>query len=548
MKNNRTSSTAKVASDQKDLCAIDVLWKLSWVPTIFGGMKEGRLLNVDLSGATLETKNYLRVGDYISLRLENTDVSKKADKFSSGIFDPRKIFRRNRVSAEITTNITYALDPRSEESRYVYEVAFMAATRERGKVFVNSTLPWMALILFVLGTINVIYLKSFNVKYFNYQVFLNSYSLVVSFYILSRFFFSCFYRPPKYVGYLPNISVIIACFNEGDSIRKTIDCIYKSDYPSDRIEVIAVNDGSTDNTLDEMRLAGADHRTLKVINFEKNLGKRHGMAAGTRAARGEILVFIDSDSFVERHTLRKLVQGFVNREVGAICGHANVTNTAKNFLTKMQQVRYFVAFRIIKAAESIFSTVACCSGCLAAYRREYVMEILDQWLNQTFLGNEATFGDDRSLTNYMLKKYRVIYDSEAVCTTIVPEKYGKFFRQQLRWKKSWLRETLIGCRFMWKRHPVACFFYYLGAMFPLMAPIVILNALVFPLFTIHSLSYVYIYGAFLMAMLYSLVYLIFYRDRVWLYGIAFSFFYMTVLVWQTYYAMFTVRRNHWGTR
>jgi hyaluronan synthase len=272
------------------------------------------------------------------------------------------------------------------------------------------------------------------------------------------------------------------------------------------------------------------------------------MAAGARLAKGEILVYVDSDSFVARDAFSQIVQDFRNPEVGAVCGHANVANANKNLLTKMQEVRYYVAFRVVKAAESLFSAVVCCSGCLAAYRRSCVMEILDEWENQAFLGVPATFGDDRSMTNYMLRQNRVVYNANAVCSTLVPERYVQFFKQQLRWKKSWVRETLIASCFMWKRHPIAAFFFYLGSLFPIISPLVVAKALVLPLATTSTISYLYIYGATLMAALYGLYYLGRVRKRLWWYGICFSFFYMTILVWQTYYALFAVRQNHWGTR
>jgi hyaluronan synthase len=342
--------------------------------------------------------------------------------------------------------------------------------------------------------------------------------------------------------------VVVACKNEEAAIGQTIDCIYASDYPGDRLDVIAVNDGSTDQTLAEMRRAQDRHPGLRVVDFGRNLGKRQGMATGARMARGEILVYVDSDSFIRRDTLRQLVQGFANPDVGAVCGHAYIQNANRNFLTRMQEVRYFVAFRVVKAAESVFGTVACCSGCLAAYRRRYVMPILDSWLKQTFLDTPATFGDDRSLTNFMLRRYRVIYNPDAVCSTLAPESWRQFFRQQLRWKKSWVRETLIGAGFMWRRHPLAAFFYYLGAIFPIVSPAVAFNALVYPPLVGGRISLLYIYGVTLMATLYGLYYLGKKRSSLWVYGAAFSVFYMLVLVWQTYYALLTVRHNHWGTR
>jgi hyaluronan synthase len=142
----------------------------------------------------------------------------------------------------------------------------------------------------------------------------------------------------------------------------------------------------------------------------------------------------------------------------------------------------------------------------------------------------------------------VIYNSRAVCSTIVPETYRQFFKQQLRWKKSWVRETFLASRFMWRRHPMAAFFFYLGGIFPVISPVVAFNALILPVFNADPVSLLYVYGATLMSGLYGLYYLARMRSRLWVYGVAFSFFYMFLLVWQTYYALLTVRRNHWGTR
>ena len=102
------------------------------------------------------------------------------------------------------------------------------------------------------------------------------------------------------------------------------------------------------------------------------------MAAGIRATDAEIIAFVDSDSVLEPDALRALVQGFADERVGAICGHADVAQPATSpWLTRMQAVRYFVAFRVVKAAESVFSAVTCCSGCFSAYRRAAIVPHLD---------------------------------------------------------------------------------------------------------------------------------------------------------------------------
>jgi len=186
--------------------------------------------------------------------------------------------------------------------------------------------------------------------------------LLVSAFILSRLVLAFLYRPPRDTGHRPDVSVIVACKNEEPAIRRTLECIFRSDYPAEKLDVIAVDDGSTDGTLSEMRRAQGDHPSLRIIAFDRNRGKRHAMAEGAQVARGEVLVYVDSDSFLRPDAVLKLASSFADRNVGAVCGHAEVQNARANFLTRMQEVRYYVAFRVVKAAESVFSAVTCCSG------------------------------------------------------------------------------------------------------------------------------------------------------------------------------------------
>jgi len=500
------------------------------------------LLDIGFGGARISTFHPLKKGMWIHPITYDNSAKRKG---SVSILDSCWNDKAKIVWEE---NEHQEQGKESAKTNYIYGLEF--ANRPEGvfKYRLYKLLPKLMMILIGLGIVNLVYLKWFNLFYYWYDPIVHTYSLFIGVFILSRFVLAVFYSPPPDKGFLPTITIIIACKNEEDSIRKTIDCVYRSDYPEDRLEVIVVNDGSTDGTLKEMKMAKQENPTLRVVNFEENKGKRAGMAIGAKMAKGEVLVYIDSDSFIQRDGLNKIVQGFVDVDVGAVCGHAHVTNAGKNFLTKMQEVRYFIAFRVIKAAESLFSNVTCCSGCFAAYRREYVMPILNAWLHQKFLGTQATFGDDRSLTNFMLKKYRVIYHSDAVCTTIVPEKYGIFFRQQLRWKKSWIRECFLASHFMWRKHPCAAFSFYGSVLFPLVGPFIILKAVFLPILGYGPVSTLYLYGAILISFLFSLVYLVFNRKGLWIYGVSFSIFYILFLAWQTYYALFTVRKNHWGTR
>jgi hyaluronan synthase len=176
--------------------------------------------------------------------------------------------------------------------------------------------------------------------------------------------------------------------------------------------------------------------------------------------------FIDSDSFVEKNTAREIVKYFIDGKVGAVAGHTFVANAEKNLLTKMQSVRYFIAFKAYKSAEALFGTVTCCSGCCSAYRRSYILPFINEWRNQRFLGVKCTYGDDRSLTNYLLRRgYKTVFSPTATAHTFVPETVSQYLRQQLRWKKSWFRENLMAGLFIWKRNPLMSLSFYLRIYF-----------------------------------------------------------------------------------
>ena len=392
-------------------------------------------------------------------------------------------------------------------------------------------------------------LKSRNVISFWYQPVLQIYSLAAALYILSRAGLAMLYKEPEDVGYLAAISVIIAVKNEEAVIARTVKHCFESRYPQDLLEVLVVDDGSTDGTWKVLQELQVQYPHLRIHQFEKNQGKRHAMAYGATNAKGKLLVFIDSDSLVEPEGFYRIVLPFANKRVGAVAGHTLVIIEDDNFISKMEAVRYFVSQRVMKAAESFFGAVTCCPGPFSAYRRDAVMNVLPQWLGQRFLGTAATFGDDRSLTNFILRSYEVVYHAGARCATYVPRDWMIFFRQQLRWKKSWIRETTIAVRFMWRKHPAAVLAYYGSVLITIASPLIAFRALLYLPFTGGGISYApYLIGLLLVYALLGLIYHFFTQEKHWYYGMAFAMMYVFVLSFQNYYALLTVHKNHWGTR
>lgn len=405
------------------------------------------------------------------------------------------------------------------------------------------------LVAIVLGV--VVYKAAF-IEMLVVDPFFAAYGLLVSGYIVSRFVISLFYRPGRPQGIEPHVAIVMPAFNEEAAIAQSLRSLLALDYPAAKLQIVAINDGSSDGTLRELEtVAARAEGRVTVIDFPENRGKRAAMAAGIRATDAEIVAFVDSDSVLEPDAMRVLVQGFNDPKVGAICGHADVLNVRATWLTRMQAVRYFVAFKVIKAAESVFNAVTCCSGCFSAYRRAAIMPHLDWWERQMFLGVESTFGDDRSLTNCVLRSWKVQYEEKAVSHTIVPETFEQFMKQQTRWKRSWTRESLIVATFIWKKHPLAALATYISVVLPLLAPVAALRAIVWqPLMHGTGAPVVYLAGIYAIALVYGLYFAIRQRryDTLWLSGILFVFFYLAFLLWQTYYAILTSRTRSWGTR
>ena len=456
---------------------------------------------------------------------------------------------RVRIPADVVRLIDGDGDTKKVAVNFVRDLDTYLRRKKWLRLVVTSVL------LLAISVYAVAYMRQESVFYFMFDVPVFTYGIIASIFLVSRFAFSFFYHNvPVDPEYTPGVTIVIPCFNEEEWIEKTIQCAINQDYPQEKLEVILVDDGSTDKSMERVRRIEKQIRKeiegdrFLVIEQPHNMGKRHALAAGALRAKFDLLVFVDSDSFLEPDAVREVVQPFRDPKVGAVSGRTEVQNKWTNALTKMQAVRYYVAFRFIKAAESVFDGVTCLSGPLACYRKDLVMHFLDQWLNQKFFGYPATFGDDRSLTNFILAKHRTAYQDAAVCSTIVPSSMRTFIRQQMRWKRSWLRETLRASSFMWKKEPFMSLSFYVGFLLPILAPIVVIRTMVFVPLELGLFPYKYLAGILVTSMIMSASYLLFKRSNLWPYGIVFCLFYLTVLLWQLPVAVLTFWKSEWGTR
>jgi len=380
------------------------------------------------------------------------------------------------------------------------------------------------------------------------------YSIFVTTFVLSRVMGSFFYNNDnnkwKDNNYEPTVSFVIPVKNEESVISKTIAKCYDVDYPKDKIEVIVINDGSTDNTLKEIENAKKIYAGLTVIDWKINKGKRYGMAEGFKNAKGEIVIQLDSDSYIERSSLKTLVRPFQDGEIAAVAAHSDPQNPNENLLTKMQAAYYFISFRVMKASESLFDRVFCCSGCCSAYRKDLVLPILDKWVNETFFSKPVSFGDDRSLTNRLLKAgHKTIYLNNAQAYTIVPNNIRQFTKQQIRWKKSWFINAVFLSQFIFKKNKFVAITYFIPLIIvSLLTPFIAFRAIIINPLIYHVSPMFYIVGIFLLSSLLAIINLIFRQDKNWKYIYMWTFLGIAFTSYLMFYALFDIRNMKWGTR
>ncbi len=307
--------------------------------------------------------------------------------------------------------------------------------------------------------------------------------MVVFIVFANRYFVGLFFRKLRWRSmdmaddtFEPTVSVVVPMYNEGKDIYRNINRLAELEYPHEKLEIVVVDDCSTDDSHEWARKAAALHDNVRVLRNPVNVGKRRGINRAVRDSDSEIIVSVDSDVMVAPDAVKQLVRRFVRPEIVAVGGRVNILNKDETWLTRMQTVKYFFGFEYLKNLECAFSTVMCLSGCLTAYRREVLIELEEILENRNVCGIPIKYGEDRFLTRQIIKAgHQTTMTLDANCYTIAPPTLTKYFSQQLRWRRSNLIDYLGGITHIWNVHPAVAV-HYLG-LFSMMVtyPLIIMH-------------------------------------------------------------------------
>jgi len=369
---------------------------------------------------------------------------------------------------------------------------------------------------------------------------------------------------------MPLVSCIVAVYNEEALVRQCVGSIVAQTYPNK--EIIVIDDASTDKSLSVLREMAASY-PIRLIELPRNSGKKRALSEGVRHASGSIIAFADSDTVWAEDAVATVVPIFAEDEnMGAVSGHCRALNGSRNLLTKIQDTWYDGQFSIRKAFESYYGAVTCVSGPLAFFRLAAIYNYLEAWSSDTFLGQEFRFATDRTLTAYVLggsylgprvlprysksafawprypmRDWKIVYSKSARAWTNVPATFKSVIKQQIRWKKSFIRNVFVTGRFYWRRPLLPALFFYVHCAFVFFGPFVAARHIIYLPLRGDPMSLVlYLAGIVVIGLSFGLAY----RHENpgsyrWLCRPLMSLMSTTVFTWLIFYSAATIKRMTW---
>lgn len=259
-----------------------------------------------------------------------------------------------------------------------------------------------------------------------FVIFLSLYILVV-FIMLLFAYENKLFNTRGSTKWRPFISVVIPAYNEERNIGKCIESLLDSDYPKEKLEIIVVDDGSSDRTAE----IASSYKGVRVFR-KPNSGKADSLNYGIKKAKGEIIATLDADSHITKKAIKRMLPLFSD-DAKAVTAAVLVDNP-KNIIEQLQEVEYvFTIFsrKVLEAIDAIHVT----PGPFSMFRRE-VFEQIGGFDRNNIL-------EDQEIAMRMQKhNFRIRASTDAIVYTKVPENMKQLLKQRTRWHRGGLRNSI----------------------------------------------------------------------------------------------------------
>jgi len=242
------------------------------------------------------------------------------------------------------------------------------------------------------------------------------------------------YQQPmqKKLTSIPTLTIAIPAYNEENTICKTVRSVCNANYPKDKLQVIVVNDGSTDNTEQAVQTFIKKHPDYPVKLISKvNGGKASALNTALAEARGEFFACVDADSTVSKQSIHRILPHFTEEKVGAVISRIRVASP-KNFLERVQRFEYLMS-SMIRNIMTNFGTLSVTPGVLSIYRLNVLKEL------GGFTQDPHNLTEDLEIAlRLRANNYEVVMEPKATTYTSVPKSIGAVWRQRIRWARGYL--------------------------------------------------------------------------------------------------------------
>ncbi|HXG53517.1 MAG TPA: glycosyltransferase family 2 protein [candidate division Zixibacteria bacterium] len=254
----------------------------------------------------------------------------------------------------------------------------------------------------------------------------------------------------------PPVSLLIAAYNEAENLPETFRGIKHQDYPG-KIEVILVDDGSTDGTAEVARSLGLPN--LKIIQGAHE-GKASALNRGLEHVTSEFVVCMDADTFLHPQALKRIMARFLTdpENTAAVAGCVLVKNSRETFMARLQEWDYFTGIASAKRQQSLYQGTLVAQGAFSAFRTRVVRQ---------YQGWPSVIGEDIVLTWALLKDgWRIGFEPTAIGFTVVPETLRGFYRQRKRWARGMIEGLKRYGHMAWTRSRLSGFFVGIDFIIP----------------------------------------------------------------------------------
>jgi len=264
----------------------------------------------------------------------------------------------------------------------------------------------------------------------------------------------------KYFNSYPDVTILVAAYNEAPSIKETLLSLINQDYLG-LINITVINDGSSDATLDEVKKLQVNHPTLKLIDLGSNGGKAAALNVGLKDSSTDLIITVDGDCWIKSDGVGHLVNRYLSDPAGtkAVAGAILIRNSRENWITKAQEWDYFLGIAAIKRIQSLFQGTLVAQGAFSLYERATLIEVG---------GWPKTVGEDIVLTWKILAAgHRVGHAEDACAFTRCPNSIKQFVKQRQRWSRGMIEAFKANPKILFK--PRYSLLYILwNTQFPLM--------------------------------------------------------------------------------